>query len=273
MNAKKIALILILVLVGSTLGAVVAENNVHLVVVKGGGEVNSSCIGNCLIVEAVRSALKKPPYPIVNKSIFPGTLVTFEMPRGSQYKYVSLVVNKSAIYVYQFNSPRDYRLYAIVDKPQRTVETEIVYKEGNYTYSAELVLALYEVPIPGGDAVPVPHLSYSVPSYTGDRLTTNTTAAGWFYINPSIAVVGLIPDGSAYANPPMALCTSNEEVGGVGTFAAYTYVRARYALLDCPVTTAIFTWPSVGMDANGNVYYPTSIPATKFVTFACGCSG
>jgi len=102
-------------------------------------------------------ALKQPPYPVVDVKLFNNTLVTFELPSGFKYRYASIVIHGNRIYVYEFNSAQDYKLYTVASRPIASVTIKIIYpktKVGNATllpvgtFKAEK----FEVPLPGTDA-------------------------------------------------------------------------------------------------------------------------
>jgi len=228
--------------------------------------------------------LEQPPCPVVNVKLFSNTLVTFKLPSGFRYEYVSIVIHDNRIYVYEFNNAQDYKLYTVVSRPIASVTVKIIYPEtkvGNITLVpvGTFIIEKFNVPLPGISDVsddPVVYFeSYPAVWYIGSQVAANTTAAGWFYIVPYQEVNSIIVDGSAYPGFGYALCTSNApgQTQGVGSYAAQTYVWAGYAFYDCPVTVVLSNWPWVGMDAAGNVYKPTSFPGSKSMEVACVCSG
>ncbi|MFP3484769.1 MAG: hypothetical protein RXO23_02210 [Vulcanisaeta sp.] len=226
--------------------------------------------------------LEQPPYPVVNVKLLSNTLVTFKLPSGFRYEYASIVIHDNRIYVYEFNNAQDYRLYTVVSMPIASVTVKIIYPEtkvGNTTLVpvGTFIIEKFNVPLPGTSdpSVWVYFESYSAVWYIGSQVAANTTAAGWFYIVPYQEVNSIIVDGSAYPGFGYALCTSNApgQTQGVGSYAAQTYVWAGYAFYDCPVTVVLSNWPWVGMDAAGNVYYPTSFPGSKSIEAACICTG
>jgi len=226
--------------------------------------------------------LKQPPYPVVDVKLFNNTLVTFKLPSGFKYRYASIVIHGNRIYVYEFNSAQDYKLYAVVSRPIASVTIKIIYpktKVGNATllpvgtFNAEK----FEVPLPGTDANIDPIFqSYSAVWYSSlGQLIENTTATSWFFIVPYQEVNSILVDGSAYPGFAYALCTSDAPgaTNGVGSYAAQVYVHAGYAADNCPVTWVLSMWPWVGMDAAGNVYVPTSFPGASSFEAACVCTG
>ena len=223
--------------------------------------------------------LNKPPYPIINVKLFENTLVTFQLPSGHEYKYASIVVHDGALYVYLWNNANNYKLYAIVGRPIASVRIEIIYpREGNATPVGILEVRKFPIPLPrlsSADDPVVYFVAYEALWYIGGELAANTTAAGWFFINPGVSVESIIDDGNAQPGFELALCTTNAPGVnyGVGSFAAQTQTDAGYAFYDCPVTTVLSNWPWVGMDADGNVYYPTSFPGAKSIEAACICTG
>jgi hypothetical protein len=149
--------------------------------------------------------LKQPPYPVVDVKLFNNTLVTFKLPSGFKYRYASIVIHGNRIYVYEFNSAQDYKLYAVVSRPIASVTIKIIYpktKVGNATllpvgtFNAEK----FEVPLPGTDANIDPIFqSYSAVWYSSlGQLIENTTATSWFFIVPYQEVNSILVDGSAY---------------------------------------------------------------------------
>ncbi len=227
--------------------------------------------------------LEQPPYPVVDVKLFNNTLVTFELPSGFKYRYASIVIHGNRIYVYEFNSAQDYKLYTVVSEPIASVTIEIKYpktEDGNATLSpvGTLNAKKFEVPLPGTNAkIIVYHLGYTAEVYSElfGQLAARTTAAGWFFIVPYREVSSVVADGSARAGFGYSLCTSNAPgaTNGVGSYATQVYVQAGYAANLCPVTRVIFMWPWVGMDAAGNVYTPTSFPVASSLQVACVCSG
>jgi hypothetical protein len=226
--------------------------------------------------------LEQPPYPVVNVKLFNNTLVTFELPSGFKHRYASIVIHDNRIYVYEFNSAQDYKLYTVVSEPIVSVTTKIIYPKtevGNATLSPVGILNAkkFEVPLPGTNAkIYVYYLGYTAEWYSGlfGQLAARTTAAGWFFIVP-YREVSVVADGSAQPGFGHSLCTSNAPgaTNGVGTYAAQVYVQAGYAANLCPVTTVISMWPWVAIDAAGNIYTPTSFPVASSIQVACVCSG
>ncbi|WP_069807248.1 hypothetical protein [Vulcanisaeta thermophila] len=216
--------------------------------------------------------LTPPPYPVVNVTVIPNTLVTFKLPNG---ELASVVVHGGELEVYII-SGHGYELFTIVEKPVKVLRIETIYpREGILTPVGVAYVADYRVPLPGGVSIDVYFGAYSAVWYIGNQVTANTTAAGWFYVEPGVEVSNVIARGSARAGFGFAYCTGNPPgaVQGVGTFAAQTYIRASYALYSCPVTLMLVSWPWVGVDANGNFYFPTSFPGTTSFQAVCGCLG
>jgi hypothetical protein len=230
--------------------------------------------------------LEQPPYPVVNVKLFSNTLVTFKLPSGFRYEYVSIVIHDNRIYVYEFNNAQDYKLYTVVSRPIASVTVKIIYPEikvGNTTLVPvnTFTIEKFNVPLPGTLDASVDPVTYfesdSITWYDvfGSVVAANTTAAGWFYIVPYQEVNSITVDGSSYPGFGYELCTSNApgRTIGVGSYAAQTYVWAGYAANLCPVTYVLSNWPWVGMDAAGNVYKPTSPPGAMSEEPGCGCSG
>jgi hypothetical protein len=228
-------------------------------------------------------ALKQPPYPVVNVKLLSNTLVTFKLPSGFRYEYASIVIHDNRIYVYEFNNAQDYKLYTVVSRPIASVTVEIIYPETKVGIITLLPVGTFtieefNVSLPGTLDASVDSVvyfeQYSAVWYIGSQVAANTTAAGWFYIVPYQEVNSIMVDGSAYPGFGYALCTSNApgQTQGVGSYAE-AYVWAGYAAYDCPVTVVLSNWPWVGMDAAGNVYYPTSFPGSKSIEAACICTG
>ncbi|GAB6947326.1 hypothetical protein JCM16161A_14560 [Vulcanisaeta sp. JCM 16161] len=223
--------------------------------------------------------LAKPPYPIINVKPFENTLVTFQLPNGYEYKYASIIVHEGGLYVYLWNNANDYKLYAVVRRPMASVKVEIIYpREGNFTPVGIFKIEKFMVPLPGLSSANDPEVyfeQYSAVWYIGGAVAANTTAAGWFFINPGVSVESIIDDGNAQPGFGYALCTTNAPGTnyGVGSIAAQTQTDAGYAFYDCGITVVLSNWPWVGMDAYGHVYYPTSFPGAKSVEAACICAG
>ena len=226
--------------------------------------------------------LEQPPYPVVNVKPFNNTLATFKLPSGFRYELASIVIHYNEIYVYEFNNAQDYKLYTVVSRPIASVTVKIIYPEtkaGNLTLVpvGTFTIEKFNVPLPGtsDSSIQVYFEWYSALWYVGGSLAANTTAAGWFFIEPYQEVNSIILDGSSYPGSGFAQCTSNApgQTQGVGSYAAQSYVQAGYALDDCPFTTVLSNWPWIGMDAAGNVYYPTSFPGSKSLEAACICTG
>ncbi|WP_054842190.1 hypothetical protein [Vulcanisaeta distributa] len=226
--------------------------------------------------------LTKPPYPIINVKPFKNTLVTFQLPNNYGYRYASIIVHEGVLYVYLWNSANDYKLYAVVKRPMASVRVEIIYpREGNFTPVGIFRIEKFVVPLPGLSSANDPEVyfeSYSAVWYIGSAVAANTTAAGWFFINPGVSVESILDDGNAQPGFGYALCPGATNAPGtnygVGSFAAQTQTDAGYAFYDCGITVVLSNWPWVGMDANGNVYYPTSFPpGAKSIEAACICTG
>jgi len=228
--------------------------------------------------------LERPSYPVVNVKLFSNTLVTFKLPSDFRYKYASIVIRNNRIYVYEFNNAQDYKLYTVVSRPIASVTVEIIYPETKVGIITLLPVGTFtieefNVSLPGTLDASVDSVvyfeQYSAVWYIGSQVAANTTAAGWFFIEPYQEVNNIIVNGSAYPGFGYSRCTTNAsgQTIGVGSYAAQVYVQAGYAVDLCPVTMVLSNWPWVGMDAAGNVYYPTSFPGSASLEVACVCTG
>ncbi|ADN50373.1 hypothetical protein Vdis_0983 [Vulcanisaeta distributa DSM 14429] len=285
-----LAIVMITILAAYTMNPMQAYNSLtpayvfNVVANFSDGGINQTMMQE-MIRNTVNSALRgfitlnKPPYPVVNVKLFKNTLVTFQLPSNYRYRYASIVVHNDTLYVYLWNNANNYKLYAIVRRPIASVKIEIIYpREGNFTPVGVLGVEKFSVPLPGLNSADDPEVYfeyYEALWYIGNQLAANTTAAGWFFINLGVSVESILDDGHAQPGFGYALCTTNAPGTnyGVGSIAAQTQTDAGYAFYDCGFTVVLSNWPWVGMDANGNVYYPTSFPGAKSIQAACICTG
>jgi len=243
-----------------------------------------------------------PPYPVINKSIFNHTLVTFLLPdKEFKSKYASIVTKDNKVYLYYWNDTNDYILYEEKEKLTKTWSNITEKKEDNYILKGNLTLGYYEFKLhpnkkntininllptsSESDATTlVIYASYTIERYQNYGILGlikifHATASGRFYFIYGQYITNFEDYGSGAWADTFAVNLCKEDTimwpSYSPSYSAQIKERAGFALLDCPVTTAYYVWPWVDVDLYGNVGTPSSPDdcATSWIAPACGCTG
>jgi hypothetical protein len=220
------------------------------------------------------------PYNVVNLQPFANTLVTFQLPAGSQWLYASVVWNGNGATAYVFNSPNSYSLFShsVFKGEYQSVSSTTVPGTSTapgYVVTTTFDVKMYATPLPGGYIDPTVTGSQSVQFNALVGEVGYVIAQGTFNYVLKGKVTGVSAQNSAtYAYRGYGVCSQSAKAGGANTTIGYVQ-EDGYANFCLSVASDWWAgWPGMALNSlTGQLTYNASPYWNTGVTLGCRCNG